>query len=178
MIKCLLYFPAILFLLITGCSSFSFTQKVNRSEENVFPTIKNFPFKVSIITPDGRKLKNEQYNIKIVNKVNNKIQIIEEGIPFKNSNVSDLLEIKDFNNDGYLDILASSMYPSLQLVDTLYLFNPEKQIFTNGMDNIPYEGTISITKPGCIKMEYIVRNGSNYLKPENFCWINNIWKSE
>lgn len=46
------------------------------------------------------------------------------------------------------------------------------------MDDIPYDGAIRSTKIGCIKVEYIVRNGSDYLKPEDFCWFDGKWKSK
>ncbi|KLT73001.1 hypothetical protein PL75_04800 [Neisseria arctica] len=172
----IIFYFTILILLISGCGNFF--KQVNNSKEDILPKIKNFPFEFSIVFPDKTKLENERYNIKIINKDNNKVQIIEEGTPLKNADISDLLEVKDFNNDGYLDILAFSIYPSLQLVTTLYIFNPETQYFTNRMDNIPYEGTISVTKPGCIKIEYIVRNSSDYLEPQKFCWIDNSWQPE
>lgn len=89
-----------------------------------------------------------------------------------------MLQIEDFNNDGYPDILASSIYPSAQIVNTLYIFDPNSQKFIEGMDDIPYEGTIRSTKAGCIKVDYIVRNGLDYLKPENFCWSDGKWKSK
>ena len=109
---------------------------------------------------------------------NKKVQVIEEGKPFEQFRITDLLKIEDFNNDGYLDILASSIYPSSQVIDTLYIFDFQKQKFIKKMDDIPYDGTIRSTKIGCIKVEYIVRNGSDYLKPEDFCWFDGKWKSK
>ncbi|WP_416191092.1 hypothetical protein [Neisseria sp. CCUG12390] len=174
--KCLIPLLVVL-LVITACGTVN--EKENYLRNNLlYQEVQNFPFDVSIIEDNIKESNSGQYNIKIVNKVNKKIQIIQVGKALKDGNISDLLKVEDFNNDGYLDILASSLYPSLQIVDTLYIFDPKSQKFLEKMDNILYEGTISIIRPGCIKINYIVRNGINYLEPEIFCWVVNKWKSE
>ena len=178
--KYLSLFSSVLILLM-GCSSD--IVKINyyearNSQERIYPHVKKFPFEISVIEPKDKKLIGSQYNIKILNMKNKEIQISEEGRPFKQYTVTDLLRIEDFNNDGYPDILASSIYPSAQTVNTLYIFDSGSQKFIERMDDIPYEGTIRSTKAGCIKVDYVVRNGSDYLKPENFCWSDGKWKSK
>ena len=174
-------FLSLSILLIGGCSfdvvKTSFYE-TNDLQGKIYPHIKNFPFEISVIEPKDKKLIGSQYNIKILNMKNKKVQVIKEGKPFEQFTITDLLKIEDFNNDGYLDILASSIYPSSQVIDTLYIFDFQKQKFIKKMDDIPYDGTIRSTKIGCIKVEYIVRNGSDYLKPEDFCWFDGKWKSK
>ena len=142
-------------------------------KESIYPDINGFPFEVSTVYSNQNE---ENYQIKIVNKQNHKIQIINEGKPFENSSATDLLKISDLNNDGYADILSVSIYPSLQNINRIYIFEPNVQQFVERMEDIPYEGEIKSIGKGCIKVEYIVRNGSYYLDPEKFCWSNGKWK--
>lgn len=143
-------------------------------KESFYPNINDFPFEISTIYSNKNK---ENYQIKIINKQNHKIQIIDEGKPFEHPRATDLLKILDLNNDGYADILSVAIYPSLQNINRIYIFEPKTQQFVERMEDISYEGEIKSLGKGCIKVEYITRNGSYYLDPEKFCWSNGKWKS-
>lgn len=136
----------------------------------------NFPFELSVIERNSVARTEPSYNIRIINKHNGEIQVIEEGTLPANAKFDDLIKLHDVNNDGHIDILALSVYPSLQWVHTLYLFDDREGRFVSKMDDIPYEGTITPLSPGCIKVEYIVRTGSEYLPPQSFCWNNGKWQ--
>ena len=89
---------------------------------------------------------------------------------------SEILEIKDFNNDGFLDIKAMDLAPmgSRFLSSAIYLYNPEFKNFKEG-EGITQIGEATVTKPGCINIESPYPS-VHETTIDSYCWKNGKWK--
>ena len=161
-------------------------------ESSIYPHIKNFPFEVKVIPVlyidaeqteltrkkfyDPKTSTGGEYNILVTNKINHDIQVLGTNATELPRIASEILEIKDFNNDGFLDIKAMDLAPmgSRFLSSAIYLYNPEFKNFKEG-EGITQAGELTVTKPGCIDIESpypSVRETTI----NSYCWKNGKWK--
>ena len=161
-------------------------------ESSIYPPIKDFPFEVKVIPvlyidEEQTELTRDEsydpkisvgggYNILVTNKINHDIQLLGWHSTELPRIADEILEIKDFNNDGFLDIKAMDSAPmgSRFLSSTIYLYNPEFKNFKEG-EGITQAGELTVTKPGCIDIESpypSVRETTI----NSYCWKNGKWK--
>ena len=161
-------------------------------ESSIYPPIKDFPFEVKVvpvlyIDEEQTELTRDEsydpkisvgggYNILVTNKINHDIQHLGWHSTELPRIADEILEIKDFNNDGFLDIKAMDSAPmgSRFLSSTIYLYNPEFKNFKEG-EGITQAGELTVTKPGCIDIESpypSVRETTI----NSYCWKNGKWK--
>ena len=161
-------------------------------ESSIYPPIKDFPFEVKVvpvlyIDEEQTELTRKEsydpktsigggYNILVTNKINHDIQHLGWHSKELPRIANRILEIEDFNNDGFLDIKAMDSAPmgSRFLSRTIYLYNPEFKNFKEG-EGITQAGELTVTKPGCIDIESpypSVRETTI----NSYCWKNGKWK--
>jgi lipoprotein len=118
------------------------TEAELEKESSIYPPIKDFPFEVKVIpvlyideeqteltrdeSYDPKTSIGGEYNILVTNKINHDIQLFGP-LATELPRIADrILEIKDFNNDGFLDIKAMDLAPmgSRFLSSEIYLYNP------------------------------------------------------
>ena len=168
------------------------TEAELEKESSIYPPIKDFPFEVKVIpvlyideeqtevtrdeSYDPKTSIGGEYNILVTNKINHDIQLFGP-LATELPRIADrILEIKDFNNDGFLDIKAMDLAPmgSRFLSSTIYLYNPEFKNFKEG-EGITQAGELTVTKPGCIDIESPYP--SVYVTTiDSYCWKNGKWK--
>ena len=161
-------------------------------ESSVYPPIKDFPFEVKVVpvlyideeqteltrkeSYDPKTSIGGEYNILVTNKINHDIQLFGP-LATELPRIADrILEIKDFNNDGFLDIKAMDLAPmgSRFLSSEIYLYNPEFKHFKEG-EGLGQIGEVTVTKPGCIDIESPYP--SVYVTTiDSYCWKNGKWK--
>ena len=146
------------------------TEAELEKESSIYPPIKDFPFEVKVIpvlyideeqteltrdeSYDPKASIGGEYNILVTNKINHDIQLFGP-LATELPRIADrILEIKDFNNDGFLDIKAMDLAPmgSRFLSSEIYLYNPEFKHFKEG-EGLGQIGEVTVTKPGCIDIE-------------------------
>ena len=89
-----------------------------------------------------------------------------------------ILAIKDFNEDGYLDIIAASPAPmaSAYTSGTIYVYDPKLEKFSES-GGIIQQGSINITRLGCISVEYpYSTRPDTEIITDFYCWKNGKWK--
>jgi len=161
-------------------------------ESSIYPPIKNFPFEVKVIPVlyidaeqteltrkkfyDPKTSTGGEYNILVTNKINHDIQVLGTNATELPRIASEILEIKDFNNDGFLDIKAMDLAPmgSRFLSSAIYLYNPEFKNFKEG-EGITQIGEVTVTKPGCINIESPYPS-VHETTINSYCWKNGKWK--
>ena len=161
-------------------------------ESSIYPHIKNFPFEVKVIPVlyidaeqteltrkkfyDPKTSTGGEYNILVTNKINHDIQVLGTNATELPRIASEILEIKDFNNDGFLDIKAMDSAPmgSRFLSSTIYLYNPEFKNFKEG-EGITQIGEVTVTKPGCINIESPYPS-VHETTIDSYCWENGKWE--
>ena len=168
------------------------TEAELEKESSVYPPIKDFPFEVKVVPVlyideeqteltrdkyyDPKKSIGGGYNILVTNKINHDIQLFGPLATELPRIADEILEIKDFNNDGFLDIKAMDMAPmgSRFLSSTIYLYNPEFKNFEEG-EGITQIGELTVTKPGCIDIESPYPS-VHVTTIDSYCWKNGKWK--
>ena len=168
------------------------TEAELEKESSIYPPIKDFPFEVKVIpvlyideeqteltrdeSYDPKTSIGGEYNILVTNKINHDIQLFGP-LATELPRIADrILEIKDFNNDGFLDIKAMDLAPmgSRFLSSEIYLYNPEFKHFKDG-EGRGQIGEVTVTKPGCIDIESPYP--SVYVTTiDSYCWKNGKWK--
>ncbi|WP_325320969.1 XAC2610-related protein [Kingella oralis] len=168
------------------------TEAELEKESSIYPPIKDFPFEVKVIpvlyideeqteltrdeSYDPKTSIGGEYNILVTNKINHDIQLFGP-LATELPRIADrILEIKDFNNDGFLDIKAMDLAPmgSRFLSSEIYLYNPEFKHFKEG-EGLGQIGEVTVTKPGCIDIESPYP--SVYVTTiDSYCWKNGKWK--
>ena len=168
------------------------TEAELEKESSIYPPIKDFPFEVKVvpvlyIDEEQTELTRDEsydpkisvgggYNILVTNKINHDIQLLGWHSTELPRIADEILEIKDFNNDGFLDIKAMDLAPmgSRFLSSEIYLYNPEFKHFKEG-EGLGQIGEVTVTKPGCIDIESPYP--SVYVTTiDSYCWKNGKWK--
>ena len=168
------------------------TEAELEKESSIYPPIKDFPFEVKVIpvlyideeqteltrdeSYDPKTSIGGEYNILVTNKINHDIQLFGP-LATELPRIADrILEIKDFNNDGFLDIKAMDLAPmgSRFLSSEIYLYNPEFKHFKEG-EGLGQIGEVTVTKPGCIDIESPYPS-VHVTTIDSYCWKNGKWK--
>ena len=169
------------------------TEAELEKESSIYPPIKDFPFEVKVIpvlyideeqteltrdeSYDPKTSIGGEYNILVTNKINHDIQLFGP-LATELPRIADrILEIKDFNNDGFLDIKAMDLAPmgSRFLSSEIYLYNPEFKHFKEG-EGLGQIGEVTVTKPGCIDIESPYPSVYVTTIDDSYCWKNGKWK--
>ena len=143
------------------------------------PTPAGFPFAVEtqILPPDDIH-QVDTYQVKITDQETGKVQIIEDLIDFRplKENISDLVNIQDYNGDDHPDIAVRIVGAYTQSADELYLFNPATRQFKAPPDgqNIAIVGNVEVIRKGCIRVEY--KSSIMDYDEEDYCWKNGGWE--
>ena len=137
------------------------------------PTPAGFPFAVETqILPD------DTYQVKITDQKTGKVQIIEDLSDFRplKENISDLVNIQDYNGDGHPDIAVRGIGTYADSADELYLFNPATRQFQTPPDGqgIAIDGNVEVIRKGCIRVEY--KSSIMDYDEEDYCWKNGGWE--
>ena len=136
------------------------------------PTPAGFPFAVEtqILPPD------DTYQVKITDQETGKVQIIEDLIDFRplKENISDLVNIQDYNGDGHPDIAVRGIGTYADSADELYLFNPATRQFQTPPDGQGFTGNVEVIRKGCIRVEY--KSSIRDYEEEDYCWKNGDWE--
>ena len=161
-------------------------------ESSIYPPIKDFPFEVKVIPvlyidEEQTELTRDEsydpkisvgggYNILVTNKINHDIQLLGWHSTELPRIADEILEIKDFNNDGFLDIKAMDLAPmgSRFLSSEIYLYNPEFKHFKEG-EGLGQIGEVTVTKPGCINIESPYPS-VHETTIDSYCWENGKWE--
>ena len=161
-------------------------------ESSIYPPIKDFPFEVKVVpvlyideeqteltrqeSYDPKTSIGGEYNILVTNKINHDIQLFGPLATELPRIADEILEIKDFNNDGFLDIKAMDLAPmgSRFLSSEIYLYNPEFKHFKEG-EGLGQIGEVTVTKPGCIDIESPYPS-VHVTTIDSYCWKNGKWK--
>ena len=143
------------------------------------PTPAGFPFAVETqILPPDDTYQVDTYQVKITDQKTGKVQIIEDLIDFRplKENISDLVNIQDYNGDGHPDIAVRIVGAYTQSADDLYLFNPATRQFKTPPDgqNIAIVGNVEVIRKGCIRVEY--KSSIMDYDEEDYCWKNGGWE--
>ena len=135
------------------------------------PTPAGFPFAVETqILPD------DTYQVKITDQKTGKVQIIEDLSDFRplKENISDLVNIQDYNGDGHPDIAVRGIGTYADSADELYLFNPATRQFQTPPDGQGFTGNVEVIRKGCIRVEY--KSSIRDYDEEDYCWKNGGWE--
>ena len=137
------------------------------------PTPAGFSFAV-----ETQVLADDSYQVKITDQKTGKVQIIEDLIDFRplKENISDLVNIQDYNGDGHPDIAVRGIGTYADSADELYLFNPATRQFQTPPDGqgIAIVGNVEVIRKGCIRVEYKI--SIRDYEEEDYCWKNGDWE--
>ena len=143
------------------------------------PTPAGFPFAVEtqILPPDDTH-QVDTYQVKITDQKTGKVQIIEDLSDFRplKENISDLVNIQDYNGDGHPDIAVRIVGAYTQSADELYLFNPATRQFQTPppLQGFAIVGNVEVIRKGCIRVEY--KSSIRDYEEEDYCWKNGDWE--
>ena len=141
------------------------------------PTPAGFPFAVEtqILPPDDIH-QVDTYQVKITDQETGKVQIIEDLNDFDplKEKISGLVDIQDYNGDGYPDIAVRIVGTYSQSADELYLFNPATRQFQTPPDGQGFTGNVEVIRKGCIRVEY--KSSIRDYEEEDYCWKNGDWE--
>lgn len=115
------------------------------------------------------------YAIRVVDDHGRVVQNIEDLVSRPPFTTKDLLDIRDYNADGYPDILARTLPVGASAITggLLYIFRPDSRTFVESK-GIDQEGDITIEPNGCISVEYR-SDAMNYSK-DHYCWKTDRWE--
>ena len=115
------------------------------------------------------------YSIHVTDSSGKEVQVIRDIAARPPLTTKELLEMNDYNADGYIDIRASTLPVGGSAItgSMLYIFDPSSRKFfeSKGIDQ---EGEIVIEPDGCISVEYR-SDAMNYSK-DHYCWKENEWE--
>lgn len=134
----------------------------------VLPGEGEWPFQATAIDDSS-------YAIHVVDDHGRIVQNIEDLVSKPPLTTKDLLAIRDYNADGYPDILARTLPVGASAITggLLYIFRPDSRTFSES-EGIDQEGDIAIEPNGCISVEYR-SDAMNYSK-DHYCWRSGRWK--
>ena len=143
------------------------------------PTPAGFPFAVETqILPPDDTYQVDTYQVKITDQETGKVQIIEDLSDFRplKENISDLVNIQDYNGDGHPDIAVRIVGAYTQSADELYLFNPATRQFQTPppLQGFAIVGNVEVIRKGCIRVEYKI--SIRDYEEEDYCWKNGDWE--
>lgn len=141
------------------------------------PTPAGFPFAVETqILPPDDTYQVDTYQVKITDQETGKVQIIEDLSDFRplKENISDLVNIQDYNGDGHPDIAVRGIGTYADSADELYLFNPATRQFQTPPDGQGFTGNVEVIRKGCIRVEYKI--SIRDYEEEDYCWKNGDWE--
>lgn len=115
------------------------------------------------------------YAIHVVDDHGRVVQTIGNIVSRPPFTTKDLLDIRDYNADGYPDILARTLPvgASAMTGGLLYLFHADSRTFVES-PGIDQEGDIAVESNGCISVEYR-SDAMNYSK-DHYCWKSDRWE--
>ena len=143
------------------------------------PTPAGFPFAVEtqILPPDDIH-QVDTYQVKITDQETGKVQIIEDLSDFRplKENISDLVNIQDYNGDGHPDIAVRGIGTYADSADELYLFNPATRQFQTPppLQGFAIVGNVEVIRKGCIRVEY--KSSIMDYDEDDYCWKNGGWE--
>ena len=143
------------------------------------PTPAGFPFAVETqILPPDDTYQVDTYQVKITDQETGKVQIIEDLSDFRplKENISDLVNIQDYNGDGHPDIAVRGIGTYADSADELYLFNPATRQFQTPppLQGFAIVGNVEVIRKGCIRVEY--KSSIMDYDEEDYCWKNGGWE--
>ena len=135
------------------------------------PTPAGFPSAV-----ETQLLPDDTYQVKITDQETGKVQIIEDLDDFGplKEKISGLVDIRDYNGDGYPDIAVRGIGTYADSADELYLFNPATRQFQTPPDGQGFTGNVEVIRKGCIRVEYKI--SIRDYEEEDYCWKNGDWE--
>ena len=143
------------------------------------PTPAGFPFAVETqILPPDDTYQVDTYQVKITDQETGKVQIIEDLSDFRplKENISDLVNIQDYNGDGHPDIAVRGIGTYADSADELYLFNPATRQFQTPppLQGFAIVGNVEVIRKGCIRVEY--KSSIMDYDEDDYCWKNGGWE--
>lgn len=115
------------------------------------------------------------YSIHVADGGGKNVQVIEDISARPPLAAEELLDIRDYNADGYADIRASTLPVGGSAITgaMLYIFNPTSREFVES-EGIEQEGEIAIESNGCISVEY--RSDAMQYSKDHYCWKEDQWE--
>lgn len=115
------------------------------------------------------------YSIRVTDSSGKDVQVIEDIAARPPITAKELLEVRDYNADGYADILASTLPVGGSAITgaMLYIFDPVSRKFVES-EGIDQEGEIAVEPDGCISVEY--RSDAMDYSKDHYCWKENRWE--
>lgn len=115
------------------------------------------------------------YAVHVIDDQGRTVQTIEDLVSRPPYTTKDLIDIRDYNDDGYNDILVRTLPVGSSAISggLLYIFHADSRTFIES-EGIDQEGEISIESNGCISVEYR-SDAMNYSK-DHYCWRSERWE--
>ena len=115
------------------------------------------------------------YAVHVIDDQGRTVQTIQNLVSRPPFTTEELIDVRDYNSDGYNDIFARTLPVGSSAITGgfLYIFHADSRTFieSNGIDQ---EGDISIEPNGCISVEYR-SDAMNYNK-DHYCWRSDRWE--
>lgn len=115
------------------------------------------------------------YAVHVIDDQGRAVQTIEDLVSRPPFTTKDLLDIRDYNADGYPDIFARTLPVGASAITggLLYIFHADSRTFIES-EEIDQEGDIATEPNGCISVEYR-SDATNYSK-DHYCWRSGRWE--
>lgn len=115
------------------------------------------------------------YAIRVIDGRGEAVQTIDDLVSRPPFTAENLLDVRDFNADGYPDLLARTLPVGASAITgaSLYVFDSSSRRFVES-EGIDQEGEIAIESKGCITVEYR-SDAMNYSK-DHYCWKAGKWE--
>lgn len=115
------------------------------------------------------------YEIKVIDGEGRGVQTIGDLASRQPFTTKELLDIRDYNADGYPDILARTLPVAASAISggVLYMFVPATRKFVEA-DGIEQEGDVALESKGCISVQY--RGDAMNYRKDHYCWETSRWK--
>lgn len=115
------------------------------------------------------------YSIHVADSDGKKVQVMEDIAARPPLTAKELLQIRDYNADGYADIRASTLPVGGSAITgaMLYIFDPTSRKFIES-EGVEQEGEIAIEPNGCISVQY--RSDTMQYTKDHYCWKENRWE--
>ena len=182
------------FILLTGCTGNALSQSVDVPHPAKSPSSSSAVPAVSSDSPANdawlriRVFPNEgewafratasddsTYAVHVIDDKGTTVQTIEDLVSRPPFTTKELIDVRDYNADGYKDIFARTLPVGSSAITggILYIFHADSRKFieSNGIDQ---EGDISTDLNGCISVEYR-SDAMNYSK-DHYCWRSDRWE--
>lgn len=156
------------------------------SSPELAPTADSSPvdeagLRISIVPGEGEwtfratAIDDSSYSIHVTDDHGRPVQSIDGLVSRPPFATNDLLDIRDYNADGYPDILARTLPVGASAITggSLYVFHPDSRAFIES-DGIDQEGDIAIEPNGCVSVEY--RSDAMNYRKDHYCWRSGRWE--